>query len=88
MYNVCDTYQPTFGEIAKSVAAQFGKTEIINIPYWIALCMAKVGDLLGGKAPINSIKLRKITESLTFSNEKACKELGWEPMDVLTNYKI
>jgi len=25
---------------------------------------------------------------LTFSNEKARKELGWEPLDVLTNYKI
>jgi len=27
-------------------------------------------------------------KSLTFSNEKARKELGWEPLDVLTNYKI
>lgn len=88
IYNVCDTYQPTFGQIAESVARQLGKRKPISIPYWMAWCMAKVGDLLGTKTPINSLKLTKITESLTFSNDKARKELGWEPMDVLTNYKI
>lgn len=88
IYNVCDTYQPSFGQIAESVARQLGKRKPISIPYWMAWCMAKVGDLMGSKAPINSLKLRKITESLTFSNDKARKELGWEPMDVLANYKI
>lgn len=88
VYNVCDTRQPSFGEISMSVAKQLGKGKPLNIPYWIALCMAKVGDLLGNKAPINSYKLEKMTKSLTFSNEKVRKELGWEPLDVLTNYKI
>ena len=60
----------------------------ISIPYWMAWCMAKVGDLLGSKAPINSYKLEKMTKSLTFSNEKARRELCWEPLDVLENYKI
>ena len=88
VYNVCDTYQPTFGELSASVAKQLGKHKPISIPYWMAWCMAKVGDLLGSKAPINSYKLEKMTKSLTFSNDKARKELGWEPLDVLTNYKI
>lgn len=88
IYNVCDTRQPSFGEISASVAKQLGKHKPISIPYWMAWCMAKVGDLLGSKAPINSYKLEKMTKSLTFSNEKARKELGWEPLDVLTNYKI
>ena len=88
VYNVCDTYQPSFGEIASSVAKQLGKHKPLSIPYWMAWCMAKVGDLLGSKAPINSLKLEKMTKSLTFSNEKARRELGWEPLDVLTNYKI
>lgn len=87
-YNVCDTRQPSFGELSISVAKQLGKGKPLNIPYWMAWCMAKVGDLLGSKAPINSYKLEKMTQSLTFSNEKARRELGWEPMDVLTNYKI
>ncbi len=88
IYNVCDTRQPSFGEISESVARQLGKGKPLSIPYWIAWCMAKVGDLLGNKAPINSYKLEKMTKSLTFSNEKARKELGWEPMDVLENYII
>ena len=88
IYNVCDTRQPSFGEISASVAKQLGKRKPISIPYWMAWCMAKFGDLLGSKAPINSYKLEKMTKSLTFSNEKARKELGWEPLDVLSNYKI
>ena len=88
IYNVCDTRQPSFGEISMSVARQLGKGKPISIPYWMAWCMAKVGDLLGSKAPINSYKLEKMTKSLTFSNEKARRELNWEPLDVLDNYKI
>lgn len=88
VYNVCDTRQPSFGELSISVARQLGKRKPISIPYWMAWCMAKVGDLLGSKAPINSYKLSKMTESLTFSNEKARRELGWEPLDVLENYEI
>lgn len=88
IYNVCDSYQPTFGEISASVAKQLGKHKPISIPYWMAWCMAKVGDLLGSKAPINSYKLEKMTKSLTFSNEKAREDLGWEPLDVLSNYHI
>lgn len=87
-YNVCDTRQPSFGEISLSVARQLGKGKPLSIPYWMAWGMAKAGDLLGSKAPINSYKLEKMTQSLTFSNEKARKALGWEPMDVLENYKI
>ena len=88
IYNVCDTRQPSFGELSISVAKQLGKRKPISIPYWMAWCMAKVGVLLGSKAPINSYKLKKMTKSLTFSNEKARRELGWEPMDVLENYRV
>ena len=88
VYNVCDTRQPSFGEISESVARQLGKEKPISIPYWMAWFMAKVGDLLGNRSPINSYKLEKITKSLTFSNEKARTELGWEPMDVLEHFKV
>lgn len=88
IYNACDSRQPSFGEISMSVAKQLGKGKPLSIPYWLAWCMAKVGDLLGNKAPINSYKLEKMTKSLTFSNAKARHELNWEPLDVLENYKI
>lgn len=87
-YNVCDTYQPTFRELEAIVSKQLGKEMPLSIPYWIAKGMALVGDCMGKHAPINSLKIKKITESLTFSNAKAVRELGWEPMSVLDNFKI
>lgn len=88
IYNVCDNYQPTFGEISTSIAEQLGKRKPISIPYWIAWCIAKVGDFLGPKSPLNSSKLVKMTKDLTFSNTKARQNLGWEPIDVLSNFVI
>ena len=88
VYNVCDDSQPTFRELEVLIAQQSGKKLSQSIPYWLAKSMALVGDLLGQKAPINSLKLSKITESLTFSNEKAKRELNWKPLNVLNNFKI
>lgn len=88
IYNVCDDSQPTFTELELLIAKQLGKRPPISIPHWIAKSMALVGDLLGKNAPINSLKLSKITESLTFSNEKAKRELKWQPLNVLDNFKI
>lgn len=88
IYNVCDSYHPTFGEISRSVAKQLGEHAPWSIPYRVAWCVAKVGDLLGRKFPFNSYRLSKMVDSLTFSNEKARRELGWEPKDVLTSYEI
>ena len=88
VYNVCDCEQPTFSELEILISSQLGKSKPMAIPYWMAKCMALVGDCLGEKAPINSLKLDKITKSLTFSNEKAMRELGWKPMSVLENFKI
>lgn len=59
-----------------------------SIPFWVAKILAIFGDLIGDKFPINSNKLDKIVSTLTFSNEKAKRELGWEPLDVLQNFKI
>ena len=88
IFNLCDSYQPTFHELEELISKQLGKSNPLNVPYWVAICMAKIGDLLGKKAPINTYKLQKITKDLTFSNEKIKRELGYEPTDVLSNFKI
>lgn len=88
IYNVCDDEQPSFRQLENVICTQLGKRLPLSIPYWMAKCMAIVGDCLGKKAPINSLKLKKITESLTFSNEKVKRELGWKPTPVLENFKI
>ena len=87
VYNVCDDYNPSFGELEASIAKQLGKCKPISIPFWMAKCLALVGDVFSF-FPINSSRLEKIVTSDTWSNEKAKKELGWRPMDVLENYRI
>ena len=87
VYNVCDDHNPSFGELEATIAKQLGKRKPLSIPYWMAKCLALVGDVFGS-FPINSQRLKKIVTSDTWSNEKAKRELGWQPMDVLKNYKI
>jgi nucleoside-diphosphate-sugar epimerase len=88
VYNVCDNHNPSFHELEQLIAQQLNKKIPKSIPYWMAKSVALMGDLLGSKAPLNSEKLDKITKSLTFSNQKARAMLNWEPVDVLSNFKI
>ena len=88
IYNVCDSHQPTFRELETIICKQLNKNLPLSIPYWVAKSMALIGDCLGKKAPINSLKLMKITRSLTFSNEKVIRELGWKSTNVLENFRI
>ena len=88
IYNVCDDEHPTFRTLEAVICGQLGKTLPISIPNWLAKCFALVGDCLGEKTPINTLKLKKITEALTFSNEKAKRELNWKPLSVIENFKI
>ena len=88
IYNVCDSEHPTFNQLELLISSQLQKKKPISIPFFIAKSMALVGDILGNRAPINSEKLDKITKSLTFSNEKAIRELNWTPLNVLVNFKI
>jgi hypothetical protein len=52
----------------------------------VAKMMGFVGDLIGNKAPINSLKLKKITSDLTFDDSKS-RKLGWNPQSVLEYLK-
>lgn len=87
-YNICDSQQPSFRELETIICKQLRMSLPISIPYWMAKGMALIGDCLGKKAPFNSLKLKKMTSSLTFSNEKAIRELGWKPTNVLENFRI
>lgn len=88
VYNICDSNNPSFSELENLICKQLNKSGVISIPFIIANLIAKIGDLFGSRAPINTVKLSKITKSLTFSNEKAKREFGWQPLDVIENFKI
>lgn len=88
IYNVCDTAQPSFGDLSQLIARQLGKRKPISIPYWFAKSLALVGDVVGKRFPINSLRLSKLTQSLTFSNKRAIEKLNWQPLSVLDNLHI
>ncbi|MCL2597352.1 MAG: GDP-mannose 4,6-dehydratase [Paludibacter sp.] len=86
-YNVCSDEQPSFNELERLIIKQLHKSKVWEMPMCVAKFCAKVGDFLHINI-FNSDKLIKITSNLTFSNEKAKRELGWQPMNILENFKI
>lgn len=88
IYNLTDGYNPTFYELSLHMANQIRQKAPQNMPLWVAIILARIGDLIGKKAPINTNKLKKITSDLTFDDSKARNVLGWSPKLVLDNFKI
>lgn len=87
IYNLTDGIHPNFYDLSDAISKQKGKKRPHNLPLSIAKTIGFVGDLLGNKAPLNSLKLKKITSDLTFDDTKARKNLGWNPIGVLEYFK-
>jgi nucleoside-diphosphate-sugar epimerase len=85
-YNLTDGFHPTFRELSHNISRKFGKSFVPNLPIFIAIFIAKFGDILGNISPINSNKLLKITSTLTFDDSKARQSFGWKPSPVLQNF--
>jgi nucleoside-diphosphate-sugar epimerase len=88
VYNLTDGYHPSFSEISEVIAKKMNKPKPYNIPLWLAKVTATFGDLLFGKLPIDSNKLRKIVTDLTFDDSKARASLKWSPSQVLKEVKL
>ncbi len=88
VYNLTDGYHPSFYELSNYIALQLGKKKPMDIPIFIAKRIAKLGDFMGSKAPLNTNKLTKITSDLTFNDSKARDAFGWNPTPVLEGFKI
>lgn len=84
IYNLTDDYNPTLKEIEEAIMKKYNKKRLLVLPYVIAWFLSKIGDLINivfrkQIIPMNSLTLKKITSTLTFSCEKAKKEIGWVP---------
>jgi nucleoside-diphosphate-sugar epimerase len=88
IYNLTDGYHPSFAELSNHISIQLGKGKAMHMPLWLAKAIAKFGDLLGSKAPLNTNKLKKFTSNLTFDDSKAREAFGWNPTPVLEGFKI
>lgn len=83
IYNLTDNCHPSFYELSNKIALNLNKPKPRNLPYSIVVILAKIGDILGDKFPINSNKLKKIISDLTFSDSLASKTGLWIPKKVI-----
>lgn len=88
IYNICDAESISYRDLEIIISRQLNKRPPISIPLWVAKILAKIGDLLGQKAPINSIKLDKLTHTSIYSSAKIQSALNWHPLSVHENFKI
>lgn len=86
IFNLSDGVHPQFYQFEEAMATAVGKPIRFSLPLGLLQSAARVGDGLvkmGIPFPLNSDRLRKMTGSLTFSDEKARRELGWESQPVI-----
>jgi nucleoside-diphosphate-sugar epimerase len=86
IYNLTDGVHPTIRELDEAIAFKCGK-RIKVLPHSLVKLAARAGDIIP-LIPINSMKLEKLTSTLTFSDVKARRELGWNPMGVVDHIEI
>ncbi|APQ18497.1 NAD-dependent epimerase/dehydratase family protein [Maribacter hydrothermalis] len=86
-YHLTDGYDPSFKELSKVIADHYKIKRVPSLSYFIIKPVALIGDLMGKISPINSNKLNKITQSLTFNDSKV-KLTGWKPRQVLINKEL
>lgn len=87
IYNLTDGFNPSFYELSTVIAENKNKRKSLDLPLSIAKLLGCFGDLLGDKAPVNSLKIKKITSDLTFDDSKARRSLDWNPTSVLEYLK-
>ncbi len=75
VYNITENVHPSYAEIDELLSKKYNK-RIRKISPSMARIFAKIGDKIP-KFPLNTYRLSKLEQSLTFSNEKARKDLGW-----------
>lgn len=88
IYNLTDGYHPSFSEFSNIISLQLKKGKPRNIPFFVAKIIAKLGDILGSRFPINTNKFIKMTSDLTFDDSKAREYFGWNPTPVLEGFKL
>lgn len=88
LYNLTDGIHPTFKDLSKRISMSLGKSFVPNMPLFLAVLLAKIGDFIGDTFPINSSKLSKIISTLTFDDSKARTTFGWKPTAVLEGLNL
>jgi nucleoside-diphosphate-sugar epimerase len=86
VYNLTDSNHPSIAELENYLGRFYGK-KIKTISPWLLRFAVFVGDRIS-MVPINSYRLAKLSDSLTFDDSKAKKEIGWNPRPVIGNLDL
>ena len=60
VYNLTDGFHPSFKELSAVLLKNKNKSKSLNIPLIIAKIFGYLGDVIGEKAPVNTLKIKKI----------------------------
>lgn len=81
VYNFADDDSLSTNELVTLISTSLGKrSKLINVPIWFIELVAKIGDIL--PLPLNSERLKKLTESYVVSNMKIKNAVGIESLPV------
>lgn len=86
IYNLTDGYDPNYAEISAVIGRQLGK-RIHSLPFFLCKLLAYVGDVVPF-FPLNSNKLKKLTQSLTFNSNAIKLQHGFIPSKVLNDFNL
>lgn len=78
IFNLTDGFNPLFSQIEDAISRETGRPVRFSLPVGLLKFVAKVGDYIP-MFPLDTVRLQKMTFTLTFSDAKARVELGWNP---------
>ena len=85
-FNLTDGIHPTLGQVELTIAEAGGYKRSPRIPAWFANYISIVGEFLPS-FPLKREVFKKMTMDLTFDDQKARTELGWNPSKSLTKLR-
>ncbi len=87
VFHLTDGHHPSFAELEMALTKAFGRNSPHRLPMILARSGARIGDVLqrfgNVNIPLTSRSLMKMTSTLTFSDEKARRDVNWKPSAVL-----
>lgn len=84
LINLTDGVHPSFYEIENFIAS-FYKRKIFSLPKFVLNLLGKIGDLIPF-FPLNTYRVNKLSQNLTFSDDLARKSFDWNPRAVIGNF--
>lgn len=84
LVNVTDGFHPSLFEIENFIAS-FYERKIFSLPKFVLNLLGLIGDLIPF-FPLNTYRVSKLSQNLTFSDNLARKSFGWNPRQVIGNF--